>query len=107
MLHLVDATSENAGEAYRIVRGELEAYGHDLTSKPEIVALSKADAATDEQIKEQIRRLKKTSKKTPLVLSAQTKQGVTEALRALLEVIDDARRRSGNEPKQKAQAWQP
>ncbi|MDT3685358.1 MAG: GTPase ObgE [Pseudorhodoplanes sp.] len=107
LLHLVDATSENAGEAYRIVRGELEAYGHDLTSKPEIVALSKADAATDEQIKKQIRRLKKASKKTPLVLSAQAKQGVTEVLRALLEVIDDARRKSGDEPKQKAQAWQP
>src|SRR5215471_11834116 len=41
LLHLVDGTSENPGEAYRIVRGELEAYGHGLTDKPEIVALSK------------------------------------------------------------------
>ena len=107
LLHLVDATSEDAGAAYRIVRGELEAYGHELTGKPEIVALSKADAATDEQIKEQIKRLKKASKKTPLVLSAHSRQGVLEALRALLDVIDDARRKSGEEPKKKAQAWQP
>jgi len=107
LLHLVDATSEDAGEAYRIVRGELEAYGHELTGKPEVIALSKADAATDEQIGEQIKRLKKITKKTPLVVSAHSKHGVPEALRALLDMIDDARRKSGEQPKQKAQAWQP
>jgi len=107
LLHLVDATSEDAGAAYKIVRGELEAYGHDLTGKPEIVALSKADAVTDEQITDQIRKLKKASKKTPLVLSAQSRQGVPEALRALLDVIGAAREKSGDEPKAKAQAWQP
>jgi GTP-binding protein len=107
LLHLVDATSEDAGEAYKVVRGELEAYGHELTGKPEIVALSKADAATDEQIKDQIKRLKKASKKTPLVLSAHSRQGVPEALRALLDVIDEARLKGGEQPKAKAQAWQP
>ena len=44
LLHLVDGTGEDAGEAYKTVRAELAAYGHDLTDKPEIVALSKADA---------------------------------------------------------------
>jgi GTP-binding protein len=107
LLHLVDATCEDAGAAYKTVRGELEAYGHDLTAKPEIVALSKADAATEEQIKDQVKRLKKVSKKTPLVLSAHSKQGVPGTLRALLDVIDDARRTSGEQPQQKAPAWQP
>jgi GTP-binding protein len=107
LLHLVDATCEDAGAAYKTVRGELEAYGHDLTAKPEIVALSKADAATEERIKDQVKRLKKVSKKTPLVLSAHSKQGVPGTLRALLDVIDDARRTSGEQPKQKAPAWQP
>jgi GTP-binding protein len=107
LLHLVDATSEDAGAAYKIVRGELEAYGHDLTGKPEIVALSKADAVTEEQIKDQIKRVKRASKKTPLVLSAQSRQGVPEALRALLDVIDDDRRDSGEAPAEQAPAWQP
>ena len=44
LLHLIDGTVEDAGEAYKTVRGELEAYGQGLTDKPEIVALSKADA---------------------------------------------------------------
>jgi GTPase len=91
LLHLIDGTSDDAGEAYKIVRRELEAYGHDLIDKPEIVALSKADALTKEVIKTQAGKLKKACKKTPLVLSAQSGDGVPEALRALLKIIDQAR----------------
>jgi len=90
LLHLVDGTAEDPGEAYRVVRGELEAYGEGLTDKPEIVALSKADAMTPEAIKSQTAKLKKVCKKTPLVLSSASRQGVTEVLRALLKVIDKA-----------------
>src|ERR687889_764280 len=44
LLHLVEGTSEHAGQAYKVVRQELASYGHGLAEKPEIVALSKADA---------------------------------------------------------------
>ncbi len=90
LLHLVDGTAEDPGEAYRIVRGELEAYGAGLAGKPEIVALSKADAMTPQQIKSQSAKLKKAAKKAPLVLSAHSCQGVPESLRALVKVIDTA-----------------
>src|SRR4029078_3167317 len=88
ILHLVDGTGEHAGEDYKTVRAELDAYGHELADKPEIVALSKADAMTPDQIKTQAARLKNAANKTPLVLSAQSGQGVPEALRALLTFID-------------------
>jgi GTP-binding protein len=91
LLHLIDGTSDDAGEAYKIVRGELEAYGQGLTDKPEIVALSKSDALTKEAVKIQVGKLKKACGKTPLVLSAQSGDGVQEALRALLKIIDKAR----------------
>ncbi len=91
LLHLIDGTSDDAGEAYKIVRRELEAYDHGLTDKPEVVALSKSDALTKEVIKTQAGKLKKACKKTPLVLSAQSGDGVQEALRALLKIIDKAR----------------
>ena len=91
LLHLIDGTSDDAGEAYKIVRGELEAYGEGLTDKPEIVALSKSDALTKDAIKIQAEKLKKACKKTPLVLSAQSGDGVPEILRALLKIIDQAR----------------
>jgi GTPase len=98
LLHLVDGTGEDPGEAYRVVRGELEAYGEGLADKPEIVALSKADAMTPEAIKEQTAKLKKACKKTPLVLSAQSGQGVGDALRALLGIIDRARAQPTERP---------
>jgi GTP-binding protein len=90
LLHLVDGTVEDPAAAYKIVRGELESYGQGLAEKPEIVALSKADAMTPEQIKTQSAKLKKAAKKAPLVLSAQSSQGVKEALRALIRIIDES-----------------
>ena len=65
------------------MRAELEAYGEGLADKPEIVALNKIDALTPEAIKQQAARLKRASKKTPLLLSAHSGKGVPEALRAL------------------------
>src|SRR4249920_3793142 len=94
LLHLVDGTGEDANEAYRTVRTELEAYGHGLTEKPEIVALSKADAMTKDAIKAQSDKLKKACKKTPLVVSAQSHEGVQELLRALAAVIEKAQKNS-------------
>ena len=106
LLHLVDGTSEHAGQAYKTVRGELEAYGYELADKQEIVALSKADVLTPEQVKEQVARLKRATKKTPLVLSAHSGAGVPEALRALLAVIDKAAE-PGKEKQAVPATWQP
>src|SRR6187401_1872515 len=72
LLHLVDGTCEHAGKAYKTVRAELDAYGEGLADKPEIVALNKADALTPEQLKQQLARLKRAAKMTPLVISAAT-----------------------------------
>ena len=77
-----------------------KSYGQGLADKPEIVALSKADALTPEAIKTQTAKLKKACKKTPLVLSAHSGQGVQEALRALRKIIDEARE-SADAPNQK------
>src|SRR5215204_1203129 len=105
LLHLVDGTNEHAGQAYRTVRQEIEAYGHGLTDKPEIVALSKADALDEDTLKEQLKKLKKACKRAPLVLSSASGQGVQEALRALMRVID-GQRESEAQP-QIAEEWHP
>ena len=103
LLHLVDGTGEHAGEAYKTVRAELEAYDAGLADKPEIVALNKADALTPEQLKQQTARLKRAAKKTPLVISGATRLGVTDALRALVKVIDQ----SGEREQPTEAAWHP
>jgi GTPase len=91
LLHLVDGTSEHAGKAYKTVRAEIEAYGQGLEEKHEIVALSKVDALDPAQRKEQMARLKRAARRTPLALSAASGEGVTEALRALIGVVETSK----------------
>jgi GTP-binding protein len=90
LLHLIDATCEHAGKAYKTVRTELEAYAESLADKIEIVALNKIDAVAPDDLKEQIKRLKRASKKTPLLVSGATREVVADALRGLADVISEA-----------------
>ena len=117
LLHQIDATGDHAGRAYRIVRQELDAYGADLASKPEIVALSKVDAVDEETLKQQMERLRRAvtsygpkpadgGKRAPILrLSAPTNDGVKEALRALLAIVN-SRAKAEAEAKP-APAWRP
>jgi GTP-binding protein len=106
LLHLVDGTESDAGEAYKTVRAELAAYGHGLVDKPEIVALSKADALGPDEIKRQAARIKRLAKSTPLVVSAVSGQGVPEILRALIAVIEKTCAKTAENAAASA-AWQP
>src|ERR1043166_9452950 len=105
LLHLVDGLSEHAGAASRPVRGEIQAAGHGLGDKPEIVALTKADALAPDELKQQVARLKRAAKKEPLVISAVTGAGVPDALRKLLAVIDTAQTDEARE--HPVPAWHP
>ena len=91
LLHLVSAQEENPGKAYKTVRGELEAYGHGLAEKPEIVALSQVDTLDGEARKKKLAALKRACGGTPLALSAVTGEGVEAVLRALISVVEAAR----------------
>ncbi len=106
LLHLVDGTGGDAGAAYKTVRAELSAYGHGLADKPEIVALSKADALSADDIKQQLAQLKRAAKKQPLVVSAVSGDGVADVLRALYRVIEKARPTAA-EASTTTSAWQP
>ncbi|KAB0681299.1 GTPase ObgE [Aureimonas leprariae] len=106
LLHLVSATEEDVGEAYRVVRGELEAYGAGLTDKPEIVALSKTDTLDPEEKTAKLRALGEAAGGAPvLALSAVSREGMTEALRALRAAID-SEAASEAEPAEPDPRWQ-
>jgi GTP-binding protein len=105
LLHLVEGTSEDAGEAYKTVRHEIEAYGHGLAEKPEVVALSKADALDADTLKEQLKTLKKACGQKPYVVSSASGQGVQEVLQALLAQIDQ--KKAEDEPAASQEEWHP
>ncbi len=88
LLHLVDASLDDPVAAYEIVRGEVEAYGAGLEDKPEVLALSKADAVPADELKKKARALKKAAGVQPFIVSAATGAGVPEVLRALAADIE-------------------
>jgi GTPase len=91
MLHLIDATEEDILGHWRTIRGELEAYGHGLTEKPEIIALNKADAVPPEELAKKRAKLKRAAKRPIYIISGATGQGVDEVLTALLQTVQAAR----------------
>jgi GTP-binding protein len=110
LLHLVDATLDDVGEAYAIVRGEVSAYGAGVAEKPEIVALSKADAVPKDEMKKKARALKKVAGTTPLIVSAASGEGVTEVLRALASEVRELRAQGKEDAAQTGalpRSWRP
>jgi GTP-binding protein len=105
LLHLVDGSSDDAGKAYRMLRREIEAYGHGLAEKPEIVALSKADALSPEVLERQTARLTHAAGSKPLVLSAVAGTGVQESLRRIIAAI--SARPASQDHRAPAAAWHP
>ena len=82
LIHLIDGTQEDVAEAYRIIRGELDAYGEGLADKTELLALNKIDALSPEERADKVAALKAASGKTPYLVSGVSGEGVTELLRA-------------------------
>jgi GTP-binding protein len=91
LLHLVDGTQDDVAAAYRGVRAELEAYGHGLAGKPELVALNKVDALDAEEAATAARRLAEAVGRDVARVSGVSGAGVSEGLRALLDQVRAAR----------------
>jgi GTP-binding protein len=87
LLHLVDATGDHPVEAWRVVRGELDAYGAGLVDKPEILALNKIDALEPKDVTKLAKKLAKAAGTEPLLLSGAGGQGVDEALDRIVEAL--------------------
>lgn len=106
LLHLIDATQEDYLEAYRVIRGELEAYDEGLGAKDEIVALTKIDALSDDEIADRIDQFKSEFGFKPLAISAVAKINMDKVLRKLMDKIEAENRAEAEEDKEES-AWRP
>ncbi|HEX7872810.1 MAG TPA: GTPase ObgE [Sphingobium sp.] len=88
LLHLVDATGDDPLDAWRIVCGELEAYGEGLDEKPQIVALNKGDLLDTELMEEIADQLREEGVEEVFIISGATGAGVEALLDALVEMQD-------------------
>jgi GTP-binding protein len=98
LIHLVDAAADDPAGAYRIVRGELAAYGHGLAGKPEIVVLARADLVDRAATKSASAALHRLARNKPHVVSAATGEGIDELLDAALGMLDRGKEAAAVDP---------
>ncbi len=91
LLHLVDGTRDDVAQDYRTVRTELEAYGHGLADKPEIVVLNKVDAIDGAELPVRDAALCQACGHKILHLSGATGSGAEAVHRAALATIRESR----------------
>ena len=91
LIHLVDGTADDAGAAYRTVHRELASYDPRLLERPELVCLNKADALSEEVVRERSAALERVAGGAVFVTSGVSGRGHQEVLRAAWQAIRAAR----------------
>lgn len=92
LVHLIDAYSTNITEDYGTIMNELASYKIDLSSRPQVVVLTKMEGMGKKQLNEKLKLLKKLVKRgTPVMaISSLSGEGVPELLRAIAKRVSDA-----------------
>lgn len=85
LLHLIDSTSEDVVNTYKIIRKELKQYSQNLFEKQEVIALTKCDSLTEEDLENKKQELQKVIDKNHKIytISSVARIGLTEVLREL------------------------
>jgi len=121
IIHMVDGSVENPGQAYTTIRKELETYADIFKNKPEIVALNKCDALDPKTIQHRSDELAKASGAKVFNISGvsganvkklmsaafshvQAKRLADKQARAVL-IKAEARKQAGLEPE--TEKWRP
>lgn len=87
LLHLVDVYNNDAGEAYKTIRNELEKYS-DLKDRPEVVALTKCEGVDKDIIEMQTASILAVNPNARVfAISSAAHTGLTELLRELKEEV--------------------
>jgi GTP-binding protein len=107
LVHMIDGTSTDVVGDYRTVRAELEQYGHGLTDKTEIVALTKSDAVPERDLNAKRAALAALGEQRTVAISAVAGAGVAELLRLILRAVDAERVDDEAAEPATAEPWHP
>jgi GTP-binding protein len=93
LLHMIDAYTDDIATAYTTIRNELSQYSAELVTRPEVVALTKAEGLDDEMIQMQVEAVRAVAgeKAEVFAISSSAHRGITEVLRALRTKVQAAR----------------
>ncbi len=78
LLHLIDLSSEDPIDNYKTIRNELYLYGQNITSKREIVVLTKSDTVDELTVSNTVKEFKNNGIKDVFVISAITNKGISD-----------------------------
>ena len=87
LVHLIEPlpTAGDPLQNYRLIRRELELYGHDLAQKPEVVAVSKCELTGSALVRAE---LEQALGREVLAMSAVTGQGLAELMQRVVDCLD-------------------
>ncbi len=87
ILHLIDGTSENIVNSYKIIRKELESHSDIFNDKPEIVVINKIDSILEDDLKLKVKALKKASGKDVVCISGISGEGIENLKQAIVKTM--------------------
>ena len=88
LLHLIDATADNPIADYQTIQQELEAYGHGLPERPQIIAFNKIDAVDDETLELITSELQELTSVPLFHVSAVTRAGLDTLTQKIWTILD-------------------
>ena len=92
LLHLIDVYSNDIAKDYATIRNELKQYSEELSTRPEVIALTKSEGLDDDIIQMQVNTLKDVAPKATIyVISSAAHKGLVEVLRALSAKVKEVR----------------
>ncbi len=99
LLHLIDVYDDDVATSYTTIQKELAAYSTDLTTRPQIVALTKVEGLDDEIINDKLSELQPiVPAETPLfAISAPGHRNVKEVLFEIKRIVAEERLRIAEE----------
>ncbi|MEM1379995.1 MAG: GTPase ObgE [Pseudomonadota bacterium] len=107
LIHLVDAGAEDVVESYNTVRTELDEYGHGLTDKPELIALTKADSVDAEAMAAKQQALSTAAGKPVAIISAVAQQGIDPLLTLAWDEVAKLNPKTQQTDEEPSSTWQP
>ena len=90
LLHLIDASTADPVDSWRVVRGEIDSYGAGLSAKPEVIALTKSDLLDGKRRSKVVKALEKATGEQVFAVSAPLEEGLEPLLDAVIERLGTA-----------------
>ncbi len=104
LLHLVDGTAIDPVKDYQTIQQELVAYGRELASRPQLVAINKIDALLEEEVDELAAELALVTGERVFRVSAVSRKGTDELLTAVWQLLEETNIALAAEAEKVAQA---